>query len=100
MKLLLAILTALFLFPGVVLAQTMQPPMSFGTPPTGSVPILFNDHHVYAKPTDLKQGRVLAALVRGGSILVPLRSMFEEMGQPFPTIRRAKPPMLPNRAPT
>jgi len=28
----------------------------------------------------LKQGRVLAALVRGGTILIPLRSMFEQMG--------------------
>ncbi len=28
----------------------------------------------------LKQGRVLAAIVRGGTILIPLRSMFEQMG--------------------
>ena len=56
------------------------PPANFGSPPSGQIPILFNDHHVYAKPDDLKQGRVLAALVRGGTILIPLRSMFEQMG--------------------
>ena len=28
----------------------------------------------------LKKGRVLAALAKGGSIYVPLRSMFEQMG--------------------
>lgn len=56
------------------------PPMQFGSPPSGEIPILFNDHHVYTKPDVLKQGRVLAALVRGGTILVPLRSMFEQMG--------------------
>src|ERR1019366_8420755 len=41
---------------------------------------LFNDHHVYSKPDRLKENRVLAALVRGNEILVPLRSMFEQMG--------------------
>jgi hypothetical protein len=56
------------------------PPMQFGSPPSGEIPILFNDHHVYSKPDVLKQGRVLSALVRGGTILVPLRSMFEQMG--------------------
>ena len=59
---------------------TMMPPADFGTPPSGEVPILFNDHHVYSKPDRLKQNRVLAALVRGNEILVPLRSMFEQMG--------------------
>ncbi len=54
--------------------------MQFGSAPSGEIPILFNDHHVYSKPDVLKQGRVLAALVRGGTILVPLRSMFEQMG--------------------
>ena len=57
-----------------------MPPANFGSPPSGQIPILFNDHHVYAKPDELKQGRVLAALVRGGTILIPLRSMFEQMG--------------------
>ena len=54
--------------------------MDFGKPPSGEVPILFNDHHVYANPDTLRQGRVLAALVKHGTILVPLRSMFEQMG--------------------
>jgi hypothetical protein len=57
-----------------------MPPANFGSPPSGQIPILFNDHHVYATPDELKQGRVLAALVRGGTILIPLRSMFEQMG--------------------
>jgi len=56
------------------------PAANFGTPPSGQIPILFNDHHVYSKPDVLKQGRVLAALVRGGTVLIPLRSMFEQMG--------------------
>ncbi|HTU71273.1 MAG TPA: copper amine oxidase N-terminal domain-containing protein [Candidatus Baltobacteraceae bacterium] len=59
---------------------TMAPPANFGSPPSGQYPILFNDHHVYAKPDTLRQGRVLAALVRGGTVLIPLRSMFEQMG--------------------
>src|ERR1700736_4105040 len=57
-----------------------MPPADFGTPPSGEVPILFNDRHVYAKPDRLKANRVLAALVRGNTILIPLRSMFEQMG--------------------
>ncbi|MBV8198951.1 MAG: copper amine oxidase N-terminal domain-containing protein [Candidatus Eremiobacteraeota bacterium] len=61
-------------------AQASVPPMDFGSPPSGEIPILFNDHHVYTKPDVLKQGRVLAALVRGGTIFIPLRSMFEQMG--------------------
>jgi hypothetical protein len=59
-------------------AQMAAP--NFGAPPSGEVPILFNDQHVYSKPDKLKKGRVLAALVRGKTILVPLRSMFEQMG--------------------
>ncbi len=61
-------------------ASPAPPPMNFGSPPSGQIPILYNDHHVYAKPDELKQGRVLAALVRGGTILIPIRSMFEQMG--------------------
>ncbi|MBV9698749.1 MAG: copper amine oxidase N-terminal domain-containing protein [Candidatus Eremiobacteraeota bacterium] len=61
-------------------AQAAAAPMDFGSPPSGQIPILFNDRHVYAKPDVLKQGRVLAALVRGGTIFIPLRSMFEQMG--------------------
>jgi hypothetical protein len=56
------------------------PPADFGSPPSGQIPILYNDHHVYSKPDVLKQGRVLAALVKGGTLLIPLRSMFEQMG--------------------
>ncbi len=62
-------------------AQTGSPPAAdFGAPPSGQIPILYNDRHVYADPDILKQGRVLAALVRGGTIFIPLRSMFEQMG--------------------
>ena len=51
-----------------------------GSPPSGEIPILFNDHTVYAKPDTLTDNRVLAALVKDGQIYVPLRSMFEQMG--------------------
>ncbi len=54
--------------------------MEFGNPPSGEIPILYNDRHVYARPDTLRQGRVLAALVKNGALLVPLRSMFEQMG--------------------
>jgi hypothetical protein len=63
------------------LAQTgAPPPADFGSPPSGQIPILYNDHHVYSSPDVLKQGRVLSALVKGGTLLIPLRSMFEQMG--------------------
>lgn len=62
---------------GVEAASTTA---DFGSPPSGEIPILYNDHTVYAKPDILKQGRVLAALVKDGQIYVPLRSMFEQMG--------------------
>ncbi len=52
----------------------------FGSPPSGEFPILYNDHTVYAGHDVLKRGRVLAALVKGGHMYVPLRSMFEQMG--------------------
>ena len=74
---------ALFLAVGLGVtagAVSAQPAPDFGSPPSGQYPILFNDHHVYAKPDVDKQNRVLAALVRGKTILVPLRSMFEQMG--------------------
>ncbi|MDQ2865351.1 MAG: stalk domain-containing protein [Candidatus Eremiobacteraeota bacterium] len=61
-------------------STSSMPAANFGTPPSGQIPILFNDHHVYSKPDVLRQGRVLAALVRGGTVLIPLRSMFEQMG--------------------
>jgi hypothetical protein len=63
--------------PPRVVAQV--PPPDFGSPP-GEYPILFNDRHVYAKPTDIKAGRALGALARATTMLVPLRSMFEQMG--------------------
>jgi hypothetical protein len=65
--------------PTIVAQDSTLPPADFGTAPSGEVPILFNDRHVYAKPDRLKENRVLAALVRGSEILVPLRSMFEQM---------------------
>ncbi len=65
--------------PKMTVAQAAGAP-NFGSPPSGQIPILYNDHHVYAKPDTLKQGRVLAALVKGGTIFVPLRSMFEQTG--------------------
>jgi len=73
---------ALAAFGGTVAhAQTSAPPAAdFGVPPSGEVPILFNDHHVYAKSDHLKMGRVLTAIVRKNTILVPLRSMFEQTG--------------------
>jgi hypothetical protein len=80
-----AIALALALVSGV-LASTMMataqttPPREFGSPPSGEIPILFNDEHVYAKPDTLRAGRVLAALVRNGVVMVPLRSMFEQLG--------------------
>jgi len=64
----------------VAQASPAPAPPAFGTPPSGEIPILYNDHTVYAKPDVLKQGRVLAALVKDGQIYVPLRSMFEQMG--------------------
>ena len=66
--------------PAAPASEQSVPPANFGSPPSGQIPILYNDHHVYTKPDELKQGRVLAALVRGGTILIPLRSMFEQMG--------------------
>jgi Copper amine oxidase N-terminal domain len=62
------------------IAQGGPPPADFGSPPSGQIPILYNDHHVYSKPDILKRGRVLAALVKNGTLLIPLRSMFEQMG--------------------
>ena len=72
---------ALAATPSSPVAQASSAPAAdFGSPPSGSVPILYNDRHVYATPDLLKAGRVLAAFVRGGTIFIPLRSMFEQMG--------------------
>ena len=55
----------------------------FGMPPSGSVPILFNDRHVYDRPTKLVHARVLSAIAVGRGLLVPARSLFEAMGAKF-----------------
>jgi hypothetical protein len=34
----------------MIVAQDTSAPADFGSPPSGEVPILFNDHHVYSKP--------------------------------------------------
>ncbi|HEX5275544.1 MAG TPA: pentapeptide repeat-containing protein [Candidatus Rubrimentiphilum sp.] len=52
---------------------------SFANVPFGQVPILFNDHTVHTNDV-LSRDRVLAALVRGSAILVPLRAMLAQMG--------------------
>ena len=70
-------LTSLALWLGGLLGASAA---DFGSPPSGEIPILFNDHTVYATPDTLSEGRVLAALVKDGAIYVPLRSMFEQMG--------------------
>ena len=61
-------------------AQDTTPPADFGAPPSGEIPIIFNDHHVYARPDALHHGRTLVAIVRGNTIMVPMRSMFEQTG--------------------
>lgn len=64
----------------ICVSQPSLAAADFGSPPSGEIPILYNDHTVYATPDLLKQGRVLAAFVKDGVIYVPLRSMFEQMG--------------------
>jgi hypothetical protein len=61
-------------------AQGSESAADFGSPPSSEIPILFNDHHVYTKPDKLRHGRTLVAIVRGNTILVPMRSMFEQTG--------------------
>ncbi len=73
-----ALLAALLgVSPGLVSAQDA---VDFGVPPSGTVPIIFNDHHVYAKPDKIRAGRLVVALLRKNDFLVPLRSLFEQMG--------------------
>src|ERR1700737_4428534 len=75
---LIALLFGLFLCgSGASLAAAA---VDFGSPPSGQIPIIYNDHHVYTKPDVLRSARVLAAQERNGVIMVPLRSMFEQMG--------------------
>ena len=83
-----AITATVLLFVGV--SRTLAAVPDFGSPPSGEVPILYNDHHVYANPDILRQGRVLAALVRHATLMVPLRSMFEQMGASVTYDARAK----------
>lgn len=74
---------AFFLMLGLVIAAVTPAWASnadFGTPPSGQIPILYNDHTVYSKPDLLKEGRVLAASVQNGQMYVPLKAMFEQMG--------------------
>ncbi|HEV3090419.1 MAG TPA: hypothetical protein VGX91_03140, partial [Candidatus Cybelea sp.] len=58
----------------MALAETQATPVAqasspdFGSPPSGQIPILYNDRHVYSKPDVLKQGRVLAAYAKDGTI--------------------------------
>ena len=64
-----------------VCAQTSATPTpNFGAAPSGKIPIFFNDRHVYAKPDRLRRYRTLAAIVYKGALLVPMRSLFEQMG--------------------
>jgi hypothetical protein len=82
----LAATAALCTFGVVAVASRAQaqasgaPPPAFGSAPTGNVPIFFNDRHVYAKPDHIRQSRTLAAIVFRGELLVPMRSLFEQMG--------------------
>ncbi len=75
-----AMATPAAMTPAPMMAPSAMPSADFGQPPSGEIPIIFNDRHVYAKPDRLTQNRVLAAIVRGNTILVPMRSMFEQMG--------------------
>ena len=61
----------------VAVIASALPAVAQTTPP---VPIIYNDRHVDANPDRLILGRVLAALVRNGVVLVPLRSMLEQTG--------------------
>ena len=60
------------LHPIRIAQATNAPPADFGSPPSGEVPILFNDHHVYSKPDRLKDNRVSPLrFVRGNEIPRP-----------------------------
>jgi len=62
-----------------LLAIAIAPAVAAASPPM-EVPILYNDRHVPASPDTLRDDRVLAAIVKDGVVLIPLRSMFEQMG--------------------
>ena len=65
---------------GLLIAAAAIPSLAFGASPAMEVPIIFNDHHVAASPDTLRSDRVLAALVKDGTVLVPLRGRFEQLG--------------------
>ena len=70
-------------------AQTSPSP-DFGSPPTGQIPILYNDRHVYSRPDMLKEGRVLAAYVKGSAIYCPFARCSSRWAQRSLTTRPAK----------
>jgi hypothetical protein len=72
-------IVAVMLASSFSLVASAQSPHS-GTQATGKYPIFINGHRFYARPTQLRRGRVLAAIVRAGKVLVPLKSMFEQLG--------------------
>ena len=76
----LTLALALGTYMGPWSAAFAQSEAGFGSPPAGRIPILFNDRHVYVRPTKLEAGRVLGAIARGGALLLPARSLFEAMG--------------------
>ena len=89
------------------LAETQATPVAqassspdFGSPPSGQIPILYNDRHVYTRPDLLKAGRVLAAYVKGNAIYLPLRSMFEQMGATVSYDEASKTATVTSPAPT
>jgi hypothetical protein len=63
---------------GLMAPYVIAAPARFA--PKAHIPILYNDRHVDARPDELRDGRVLAALVEGDEILVPLSAMFAAMG--------------------
>ncbi len=67
--------------PGTPVAQASPPPPPISGP-RPQARFLSCTTIVMSTPTLTfsKQGRVLAALVRGGTLFIPLRSMFEQMG--------------------
>ena len=69
-----ALLALLLSGPGAAVSA-----QEFGGPPSGEVPILFNDHHVYAKPDIPGAGSRAGRAGQRRPDYVPLRSMFEQM---------------------
>jgi hypothetical protein len=60
------------------------PQQQFGAPPPGRVPMFFNRHQVYARPSIIVKGKLMAAIFDGNpSHVSPLVSMFEQTGATF-----------------